>query len=84
MASARRTRRLTNNFPTIEKKKGKKEKGLLPVLDPLQTSESHTSAPWKEEDGLFAGLSGHGRAGGEEVGWWWLERDGGESRSRWE
>lgn len=43
-------------FSTVEKRK--KENGLLPVLDPLQISESHTSVPWKERDGSFAGLSG--------------------------
>lgn len=44
--------------PYSRKKRKKKKKGLLPVLDPLQTSESHTSVPWKEKDGSFAGLSG--------------------------
>lgn len=41
----------------------KKEKGLLPVLDLLQTSESRTSVPCKEEGGSFAGPSGQGGVG---------------------
>lgn len=45
-------------------KKSKKEKGLLPVLDLLRTSESRTLVPWKEEEGgSFAGLSGQGGIG---------------------